>query len=58
MRKALEAGYIYIAQPPLYKISRGKKVQYAYNDRELEETLATLPSIQNLACSVKRVLEK
>ncbi len=44
MRKALEAGYIYIAQPPLYKIQQGKKVQYAYNDRELEETLATLPS--------------
>lgn len=44
MRKIIEAGYIYIAQPPLYKISQGKKINYAYSDTELEEILATLPS--------------
>lgn len=34
MRKVVEAGYIYIAQPPLYKLERGKTVRYAYNDRQ------------------------
>ncbi|RID82958.1 DNA topoisomerase (ATP-hydrolyzing) subunit B [Peribacillus asahii] len=44
MRKIIEYGYIYIAQPPLYKIQQGKKVEYAYNDRQLEEIMASLPS--------------
>ncbi len=43
MRKILEAGYIYIAQPPLYKIQQGKKIEYAYNDKQLEQILAELP---------------
>ena len=43
MRKIIEHGYVYIAQPPLYKISQGKKVEYAYNDRELDEILKVLP---------------
>ncbi|WP_028550667.1 DNA topoisomerase (ATP-hydrolyzing) subunit B [Paenibacillus sp. UNC451MF] len=34
MRKVVEAGYIYIAQPPLYKLERGKTVRYAYNDKQ------------------------
>ncbi len=34
MRSLVEEGYLYIAQPPLYKISRGKKVEYAYYERE------------------------
>ncbi|GGE48137.1 DNA gyrase subunit B [Pullulanibacillus camelliae] len=42
MRQLLERGYIYIAQPPLYKISQGKRVEYAYNERELEKTMANL----------------
>ena len=51
MREFIEQGYIYIAQPPLYKIQQGKKVQYVYNDKQLEEVLSTLnaipkPSIQ------------
>ena len=33
-RQVIEAGYIYIAQPPLYKIKRGKEVLYAYTDEE------------------------
>lgn len=35
----IEAGYVYIAQPPLYKITRGKQVDYAYTDRDLEKKL-------------------
>ena len=44
MRKIIEAGYIYIAQPPLYKVQQGKKVEYAYNNKQLEEIMATLPA--------------
>ncbi|MBR5496011.1 MAG: DNA topoisomerase (ATP-hydrolyzing) subunit B [Oscillospiraceae bacterium] len=34
MRPLIENGNIYLAQPPLYKLSRGKKVKYAYSDEE------------------------
>ncbi|KAB2330828.1 DNA topoisomerase (ATP-hydrolyzing) subunit B [Cytobacillus depressus] len=44
MRQILEAGYIYIAQPPLYKVQQGKKIEYAYNERQLEEIMAGLSS--------------
>lgn len=44
MRQILEAGYIYIAQPPLYKIQQGKKIEYAYNERQLEEVMSTMSS--------------
>ncbi|WP_407691384.1 DNA topoisomerase (ATP-hydrolyzing) subunit B [Robertmurraya mangrovi] len=44
MRQILEAGYIYIAQPPLYKVQQGKRIEYAYNDKELEKIFAELPS--------------
>ncbi len=36
-RELIDAGYVYIAQPPLYKTSRGKQVNYFYSDAELEE---------------------
>jgi DNA gyrase subunit B len=42
MRQLIEAGYIYIAQPPLYSIKQGKTLHYAYNDRQRDEILATL----------------
>jgi DNA gyrase subunit B len=43
MKPIIENGYIYIAQPPLYKVQQGKKISYVYNDRELEVLLAELP---------------
>lgn len=43
MRQIIENGYVYIAQPPLYKVQQGKRVEYAYNDKELGELLKTLP---------------
>lgn len=42
MRNIIEAGYIYIAQPPLFKIQQGKRVEYAYNDKQLDEIMAQL----------------
>ncbi len=42
MKNLLEAGYIYIAQPPLFKIKKGKSERYAYNDREMEELMAQI----------------
>ncbi len=42
MPEMIEAGYVYIAQPPLYKISVGKKHEYAYNDKQLQMALARL----------------
>ncbi len=40
MRPLVEGGYIYAAQPPLYKITQGGKESYAYNDAELESMLS------------------
>jgi DNA gyrase subunit B len=45
MRPIIENGYIYIAQPPLYKVQQGKRIEYAYNDKELEKLLAELPQV-------------
>ncbi len=42
MREMIEAGYVYIAQPPLFKISHGKTVKYAYSDLELQTELAKI----------------
>jgi len=39
MRPLIEEGYLYIAQPPLYKLSRGKQVVYAYSERELMDKI-------------------
>ncbi len=46
MRQIIEAGYVYIAQPPLYKIQHGKRIEYAYNEKQLEQILATFPPTQ------------
>ena len=49
MPKLIEHGFVYVAQPPLYKVQAGKTVAYAYSDEELQEELAKLnvkPSIQ------------
>ncbi|MCL2755444.1 MAG: DNA topoisomerase (ATP-hydrolyzing) subunit B [Firmicutes bacterium] len=40
MRPLIEGGHIYIAQPPLYKVTRGKSETYIYSDQELEKLFA------------------
>lgn len=39
MRELIDGGHVYIAQPPLYKVSKGKNEAYAYSDDELEQIL-------------------
>lgn len=40
MRQLIEAGYVYIAQPPLYKVERGKSIRYAQNEQERDAIIA------------------
>ncbi len=42
MRPLIEAGYIYIATPPLYRVTKGKKEWYVYSDEELEQLLSEI----------------
>lgn len=42
MQSVVEGGHIYIAQPPLFKIAKGKSVQYAYTDEEKDKILQDL----------------
>jgi DNA gyrase subunit B len=48
MKPLIDAGYIYIAQPPLYQVKKGKQVNYAYSDDELNQMVKSLakPTIQ------------
>jgi len=48
MRPLIDAGYIFIAQPPLYMVRKGKQISYAYNDEELDALVQSMakPVIQ------------
>lgn len=47
MRDLIENGHVYIAQPPLYKVSKGKKEDYVYSDKELENLLQEMGGKDN-----------
>jgi DNA gyrase subunit B len=42
MLKLIEAGYIYIAQPPLFRISKGKEEKYVYTEEEMQTVSAAM----------------
>ncbi len=42
MRPLIEGGYVYIAQPPLFKLAKGKDVRYAYNEAEMSKLSAEM----------------
>lgn len=44
MRPLIEAGYVYIAQPPLYRVKQGKNEEYCYDEETLKEILGRLSS--------------
>jgi len=48
MRPLIEHGHVFIAQPPLYKVSKGKITKYAYSDKELEKVLAEVGKDANV----------
>ncbi|MGN0976233.1 MAG: DNA topoisomerase (ATP-hydrolyzing) subunit B [Gemmiger sp.] len=43
MRPLIEAGHVYVAQPPLFKLQKGNTVKYAYNDEEMKALSAEMP---------------
>ena len=50
MRPLIEHGYVYIAQPPLFKVSKGKKHLYAFSDEERDALIAELGG----SCDIQR----
>ena len=42
LKEIIEGGYVYIAQPPLYKVAKGNRVEYAYSDQQMEELKAEM----------------
>ncbi len=54
--KLIEKGHIFIAQPPLYKVQKGKAIYYAYRDSELEEIKGRL-QVEAAASAGKKVKE-
>ncbi|HHU72947.1 MAG TPA: DNA topoisomerase (ATP-hydrolyzing) subunit B [Clostridiales bacterium] len=47
MPELIKQGYVYLAQPPLYKVEKNKVIRYAYSDEELEEILSEIGRDQN-----------
>ena len=54
MRPLIQNGNIYIAQPPLFKVSRGKQVRYAFSDEERDVYIRELAGENNLKVDVQR----
>jgi DNA gyrase subunit B len=56
--KLIDAGHIYIAQPPLYRIQKGTNIQYVYSDQEKERALAELAKAAGIKLAEKEKEEK
>ncbi|MBI2624217.1 DNA gyrase subunit B [Candidatus Parcubacteria bacterium] len=54
----IEGGYLYIAQPPLYRVQVGKEVRYAYSDSEKEAAVGELQKIKNQRAKSKNADKK
>ena len=50
----IEDGHIYLAQPPLFKVARGKQVRYAFSDAERDQYISELSGENNLKVNVQR----
>ena len=54
MRPLIEQGHVYLAQPPLFKVFRGKQVRYAFSDEERDAYTAELAGENNAKVEVQR----
>ncbi|NNE71359.1 MAG: DNA topoisomerase (ATP-hydrolyzing) subunit B [Rhodothermales bacterium] len=54
LRPLLERGYVYVAQPPLYKAKKGKQERYAWDDAELQEAIVELKGESAARVTVQR----
>ena len=54
MSPLIEEGHVYLAQPPLFKVFRGKKVRYAFSDEERDAYIAELAGESNAKVDVQR----
>jgi len=54
MHELIEAGYVYIAQPPLYRVAKGKEEFYAFNDQERDEYIKRLSNDGKVNVNVQR----
>lgn len=54
MRPLIDEGHIYLAQPPLFKVARGKQVRYAFSDAERDQYISELSGENNLKVNVQR----
>lgn len=54
MRPLVDNGHIYIAQPPLFKVYRGKQVRYAYSDAQRDKYIKELSGENNLKVEIQR----
>lgn len=54
MRPLIEEGHVYLAQPPLFKVFRGKKVRYAFSDEERDAYIAEFAGESNAKVDVQR----
>ena len=54
MRELISKGHVYIAQPPLFKVSRGKQVRYAFSDEERDQYIAEIQKGSDVKVDVQR----
>ena len=57
-RPIIETGYLYIAQPPLFRVQSGKEVRYAYSDSEKDKIIVELQKIKAEKAKTKAVVKK
>jgi DNA gyrase subunit B len=54
MKPLMESGYVYIAQPPLFKLSKGKDIRYAYSDNQMRKLMQEMSPEKEGAVSLQR----